>query len=143
MDKKGLSGRGICAKFIAPVLGRADWNLCDQVREEVTLTRGRAIGRSRPHADSGVALFIHRCLAKGHGGRWGLLHGSFGAKPGLNLQDIKEPSVPAPPVEERRRIVAKVRELLTLRVQCKARIAAARAKHAQLAAALVADAVEV
>ncbi len=45
--------------------------------------------------------------------------------------------VPFPPVEEQRRIVAKVDELLHLCYQLKAGIAAGRAKHAQLAEALV------
>ncbi|HQC99051.1 MAG TPA: hypothetical protein PK306_25430 [Aquabacterium sp.] len=46
-----------------------------------------------------------------------------------------------PGLAEQRRIVAKVTELLALCDQLKARIAAARAKHAQLAEALVAQAV--
>ncbi|PTT91218.1 hypothetical protein DBR42_04305 [Pelomonas sp. HMWF004] len=46
-----------------------------------------------------------------------------------------------PPLAEQHRIVAKVTELLALCDQLKARIAAARAKHAQLAEALVAQAV--
>ena len=46
-----------------------------------------------------------------------------------------------PPLAEQRRILAKVTELLALCDQLKARIAAARAKHAQLAEALVAQAV--
>lgn len=45
-----------------------------------------------------------------------------------------------PPLDEQRRIVAKVTELLALCDQLKARIAAARAKHAQLAEALGAQA---
>ncbi|MBX9795165.1 MAG: restriction endonuclease subunit S [Burkholderiaceae bacterium] len=46
-----------------------------------------------------------------------------------------------PPLAEQQRIVAKVTELLTLCDQLKALIAAARAKHAQLADALVAQAI--
>ena len=46
-----------------------------------------------------------------------------------------------PPLAEQRCIVAKVTELLTLCDQLKARISAARGKHAQLAEALVAQAV--
>lgn len=46
-----------------------------------------------------------------------------------------------PGLAEQRRIVAKVNELLALCDQLKSRIAAARAKHAQLAEALVAQAV--
>ena len=46
-----------------------------------------------------------------------------------------------PPLAEQHRIVTRVTELLALCDQLKARIAAARAKHAQLAEALVAQAV--
>jgi type I restriction enzyme S subunit len=45
-----------------------------------------------------------------------------------------------PPLAEQHLIVAKVDELLALCDRLKARIAAARAKHAQLAQALVAQA---
>lgn len=64
-----------------------------------------------------------------------------GAQPNLNLGKIKSTLIPLPPLEEQRRIVAKVTELLALCDQLKARIGAARAKHAQLAEALVAEAV--
>ncbi|MGR6806726.1 hypothetical protein ACU6VI_10590 [Sphaerotilus natans] len=46
-----------------------------------------------------------------------------------------------PPLAEQRRIVAKVSELLALCDQLKAKIAAGRAKQAQLAEALVKQAV--
>jgi type I restriction enzyme S subunit len=59
----------------------------------------------------------------------------------LSVGKIRSIPVELPPPAEQRRIVAKVTELLTLCDQLKARIAAARAKHAQLAEALVAQAV--
>lgn len=59
----------------------------------------------------------------------------------LRVGDVEQLAVPLPPLAEQRRIVAKVTELLTLCDQLKARIGAARAKHAQLAEALVAEAV--
>lgn len=46
-----------------------------------------------------------------------------------------------PPLAEQKRIVAKVDELLALCAKLKARIDAARAKHAQVAEALVEAAV--
>jgi len=91
--------------------------------------------------DPQQAEYIHRWLINGCGGRRLLLSSSYGAKPGLNLQNLKDLPVPLPPLAEQHRIVAKVTELLALCDQLKARIAAARAKHAQLAEALVAQAV--
>lgn len=87
------------------------------------------------------ALYIHRWLTNNYGGRRLLLSSSYGAKPGLNLQNIKDLPVPLPPLAEQGRIVAKVTELLALCDQLKARIAAGRVKQAQLAEALVKQAV--
>src|SRR5437879_5964740 len=54
MDKKGLSERDICTKFITPALRQAGWDEMSQIREEVSFTKGRIIVRgklvSRGHA---------------------------------------------------------------------------------------------
>ncbi len=47
MDKRGLSERGICTKFITPALRRAGWDEMLQIREEVSFTRGRIIVRGK------------------------------------------------------------------------------------------------
>jgi type I restriction enzyme, R subunit len=47
MDKKSLSERDICTKFITPALTKAGWNLQTQIREEVTFTNGRVIVRGK------------------------------------------------------------------------------------------------
>jgi type I restriction enzyme R subunit len=47
MDKKSLSERDICSKFIRPALTKAGWNLQTQIREEVTFTNGRVIVRGK------------------------------------------------------------------------------------------------
>ncbi len=49
MDKKALSERDICTKFITPALERAGWDIQTQVREEVSFTNGRIIVRGRLH----------------------------------------------------------------------------------------------
>ena len=59
----------------------------------------------------------------------------------INMTQLRSCAFPVPPLNEQRRIVAKVTELLALCDQLKARIAAASAKHTQLAEALVAQAV--
>ena len=47
MDKKSLSERDICTKFISPVLVEAGWNAISQIREEVTITKGRITVRGK------------------------------------------------------------------------------------------------
>jgi type I restriction enzyme, R subunit len=49
MDKKQLSERDICTKYITPALARAGWDVATQVREEYPLTRGRIIVRGKLH----------------------------------------------------------------------------------------------
>ena len=49
MNKKSLSERDICTKFINPALEQAGWDLKRQVREEVTFTDGRIIVQGRMH----------------------------------------------------------------------------------------------
>lgn len=47
IDKKTLSERDICTKYITPAVVQAGWNLYTQIREEVTFTRGRVIVKGR------------------------------------------------------------------------------------------------
>ena len=47
MNKKELSERDICTKFITPALRRAGWDEQGQLREEVSFTKGRVIVRGR------------------------------------------------------------------------------------------------
>lgn len=47
MDKRSLSERDICTKFITPALRGAGWDEMLQVREEVSFTKGRIIVRGK------------------------------------------------------------------------------------------------
>ena len=47
MDKKSLSERDICTKFITPALRKAGWDEIAQIREEVSFTKGRIIVRGK------------------------------------------------------------------------------------------------
>ena len=47
MDKKSLSERDICTKFITPALRTAGWDEMLQIREEVSFTKGRIIVRGK------------------------------------------------------------------------------------------------
>jgi type I restriction enzyme R subunit len=49
MNKKALSERDICSKFITPAILQAGWDLQSQIREELTFTAGRVIVRGRMH----------------------------------------------------------------------------------------------
>lgn len=50
MDKKSLSERDICSKYIAPAIQQAGWDMHKQVREEVSFTKGRIIVRGKLHS---------------------------------------------------------------------------------------------
>ena len=45
MNKKDMSERDICTKYITPALVKAGWDIKRQIREEVTFTDGRIIVR--------------------------------------------------------------------------------------------------
>ena len=47
MDKRSLSERDICTKFITPALRQAGWDEMLQIREEVSFTKGRIIVRGK------------------------------------------------------------------------------------------------
>jgi type I restriction enzyme R subunit len=48
-DKKSLSERDICTKYITPAIISAGWDLHTQIREEVSFTKGRIIVRGKLH----------------------------------------------------------------------------------------------
>ena len=47
MNKKALSERDICTKFITPAIVKAGWNRNSQIREEVSFTAGKVIVRGK------------------------------------------------------------------------------------------------
>jgi len=47
MNKKNLTERDICTKYITPALVRAGWDLLSQIREQVFFTKGRIIVRGK------------------------------------------------------------------------------------------------
>jgi type I restriction enzyme R subunit len=49
MNKKDLSERDICTKFITPAIQRAGWDIKKQIREEVSFTDGRIIVQGKMH----------------------------------------------------------------------------------------------
>ena len=55
MDKRKLSERDICTKYITPALAHSGWDVSSQVREEFLLTKGRIIVR-------GLASASRNCI---------------------------------------------------------------------------------
>ena len=49
MDKRQLSERDICTQYITPAIEKAGWDIATQVREELSLTKGRIIVRGQLH----------------------------------------------------------------------------------------------
>lgn len=47
LNKRELSERDICTKFITPAIQQAGWNVLTQMREEVSFTKGRIIVRGQ------------------------------------------------------------------------------------------------
>jgi len=47
VDKKSLTERDICSKFITPAVVQAGWDAMEQIREEVSFTKGRIIVRGK------------------------------------------------------------------------------------------------
>src|ERR1051325_1344798 len=50
VNKKSLSERDICTKFITPAITEAGWDLQTQIREEVGFTKGRIIVRGKTYS---------------------------------------------------------------------------------------------
>ena len=87
--------------------------------------------------DPRLTDYLHLWLVNEHGGRRLLLASSYGAKPGLNLQNIKDLPVPLPPLEEQARIVARVTDLRRLCADLRQRLDASQTTQSHLADALV------
>ena len=64
---------------------------------------------------------------------------SYGAKPGLNLQNINDLLVPLPPLAEQSRIVTRVTALRRLCADLRQRLAERQSVQARLAEVLVAE----
>jgi len=120
--------------------------------------RGATLGKTafvRPFTEGAIASslvilrfakvvlpeFAYYFLVSPQGRRWIWKFDNGSAQPNLAASSVREYEMPLPSLDEQRQVVTRVTELLALCDQLKARIAAARAKHAQLAEALVAQAV--
>lgn len=80
---------------------------------------------------------LHLWLVSEYEGRRLLLASSYGAKPGLNLQNFNDLLVPLPPLSEQSRIITRVTALRRLCADLRQRLQAAQATQSHLAQALV------
>jgi type I restriction enzyme, S subunit len=118
MNKKQLSERDICTKFITPAVAAAGWDPMSQLREEVSFTRGRVIVRGKtvyrgkakradyilyykPNIPLAVIEAKDNCCAVGDG-----------LQQALEYADTLK--LPLPPVLEQRRIIKRVGDLMAL-----------------------------
>jgi type I site-specific restriction endonuclease len=64
MNKKSLSERDICTKYVTPALEKAGWDLLTQIREEVTLTyysSATQIGMTATPRETKYVSNVHWC----------------------------------------------------------------------------------
>jgi type I restriction enzyme S subunit len=87
--------------------------------------------------DNALGQYLHKWLTAELGGRGLLLEFSYGAKPGLNLLNIRELLLPIPPMAQKQRIVAKVDELMVLCDSLKSRLNQAQTTQLHLTEAIV------
>lgn len=62
MDKKKLSERDICTKYITPALEASKWDINNQIREELGYTLGRIHVRGNWHQEERINEPITYCI---------------------------------------------------------------------------------
>ena len=98
------------------------------VSQHIALTRPRW---------SETSEWLHLCFIS-HGSARGTLERlAYGDKPGLNLNNIRDLTIPIPPLAEQKRIVARVDQLMSLVDKLEADLTAALAQGVALLDALV------
>jgi type I restriction enzyme, S subunit len=103
------------------------------VSQHIALTRPRW---------STMSQWLHLCFIS-HGSARGQLEKlSYGDKPGLNLDNIRDLIIPVPPLAEQKRIVAKVNELMALVDALEAELAESRVLSERLLDAAIAEVIE-
>jgi type I restriction enzyme S subunit len=100
------------------------------------------VGLVRP-SDTSLSPWLLMCLMADAGGRAELVARAYGAgKPGLNLENIRNLTIPLPPLAEQHRIVAKVDALMDLCDRLEASLTQADTTRQRLLAALLHEALD-
>jgi type I restriction enzyme S subunit len=100
------------------------------VSQHIALTRPRW---------SKMSEWLHLCFIS-HGSARGILEQlTYGDKPGLNLNNIRDLVLPIPPLAEQHRIVAKVEQLMTLVDELETQLTQSHATSEKLMEAVVAE----
>jgi restriction endonuclease S subunit len=134
MDKKKLTETDIRTKFITPALVEAGWDLHRQIREEVALTNGCILVKGQKHngQDNQFMLLLLKAFKSRFVGQ-----GAGGAQPNISRIKIINTVAPLPPLEEQKRIVAKVDRLMALCEQLEAKLKQTQATGEKLVQATV------
>lgn len=86
-----------------------------------------------------MSEWLHLCFVS-HGSARGTLEQlAYGAKPGLNLNNIRDLVLPIPPFAEQRRIVRKVVQLMSLVGELEIQLAVNRLNGSSLVAAIISE----
>jgi type I restriction enzyme S subunit len=93
--------------------------------------------------DTSIRKFVHKWLTNKHGGRELLLTSSYGAKPGLNLLNIRELPIPIGPSSEMNTIVTRVDELMLICDTLKIHISESQTTQLHLADAMAENALNI
>jgi len=143
MNKKDLSERDICSKFIGPSIKRAGWDGMMQIPEEVAFTKGRIIVRgklvTRGKAKRADYILYYKpnipiaiiegkdSLVNNHGTYARDYYAEEASGTSHSMKNVSREviyalPVPLPPAREQERIVARVRELMALCDQLEAHL---------------------
>jgi type I restriction enzyme S subunit len=120
MNKKALSERDICTKYITPALKQAGWDEFSQIREEVGFTKGR------------IRQFIHLSLISPLYQKI-IDEAEVGvSREGLSMQRLRLFPMLILPLAEQHRIVAKVDELMARCDRLEAQLATTQTQSRRL-----------
>lgn len=140
MNKKALSERDICTKFITPNIVTAGWNVDTQIREEVSFTDGRIYVRGKIHARGAQKRADYILYYKPNIPIAALEAKDNNHTVGAGTEYFAHAPIPLPPLAEQAAIVAQVEALMVHCGALAAEIAHTRTHAAHLLQAVIKEA---